>query len=177
MISYTQKDIDKFWGKIIFPEDEVNDCWEYNGFKDRDSYGDFKASGKTIRANRFSFMIHNPDINIDGLIIRHSCHNPGCVNPKHLSSGTQQDNINDKLEASRQAKGENHWSSKHSDSDVKNLLDFILENKYKNSTELCLKFNMIFTGINQIINNTTWKHITKDYDLKLIKKIEAIILR
>ena len=44
---------------------------------------------------------------IDGLVIRHICDNPRCINPAHLIVGTQKDNINDMLERGRNSVGEN----------------------------------------------------------------------
>ena len=62
----TQEMIDRFWTKIIFPKDHINDCWIYNGCKDKDGYGIFWI-GVNVRSNRFSFIIHNQNINIDNL--------------------------------------------------------------------------------------------------------------
>lgn len=45
-------------------------------------------------------------------MLRHACDNPLCCNPDHLLTGTQQDNINDKVARGRQAKGEAHGMSK-----------------------------------------------------------------
>jgi len=38
---------------------------------------------------------------IAGKLIRHTCHNPPCVNPAHLVIGTAKDNMQDKVQAGR----------------------------------------------------------------------------
>jgi len=73
-------------------------CWEWQGTKSR-GYGCFHAflDGKrrTVKAHRGSFSIHNGVEIPEGLDVMHSCDNPGCVNPSHLSLGTRKDNMQD----------------------------------------------------------------------------------
>ena len=38
---------------------------------------------------------------IEGMVVRHICDNPRCINPLHLMLGTQQDNIDDMMERGR----------------------------------------------------------------------------
>lgn len=42
----------------------------------------------------------------DGLVARHSCHNPTCINIRHLSPGTPADNSRDMVEAGRSLAGQ-----------------------------------------------------------------------
>jgi hypothetical protein len=37
----------------------------------------------------------------DGLVVRHKCDNPSCINPEHLELGTVQDNNQDKIDRNR----------------------------------------------------------------------------
>ena len=60
----------------------------------------------------------------EGHIIRHTCHNSLCWRPEHLITGTQQENIDDKLAANRDfhAIGEEHHNSKLSDEETLEIL-------------------------------------------------------
>jgi len=73
-----------------------------------------KDGPKLLRAHRLSFEIHTGEIRA-GHLIRHSCHTPGCVNPRHLSTGTHLDNAMDKVLAGRARTNEAHPNCRFSD--------------------------------------------------------------
>ena len=76
-------------------------CWEWTGWKNQDGYGFFRYfNKKDIQAHRFSAK-HLGGQDIDGKVVCHSCDNPGCVNPDHLFTGSQSDNINDAINKGR----------------------------------------------------------------------------
>jgi hypothetical protein len=78
-----------------------------------------KRSGPTIKAHRVSLMLAGVDIG--DLLIRHSCDNPPCVNPAHLSVGTHADNAADMVSRERQARGSRSGTSKLTEDQVREV--------------------------------------------------------
>jgi hypothetical protein len=52
-------------------------------------------------AHRLAWELANNRPVPDGLVVMHSCDNPRCVNPSHLSVGTQSQNIHDSIRKGR----------------------------------------------------------------------------
>ncbi len=75
--------------------DEKTNCWNWSGGKDKDGYGKLKRNGVDQRAHRLFYQEHKEPIP-EGYVVLHSCDNPSCVNPAHLSAGTHLDNEKDK---------------------------------------------------------------------------------
>lgn len=99
--------------------DEQTGCWNWIGKPTPDGYGliggeiggvRYAPKGRRMLAHRVSWIIHNgpiPDSDAyHGTVVRHSCDNPLCVNPKHLLLGSQAANVKDMLERGRKVVGE-----------------------------------------------------------------------
>lgn len=71
-------------------------CWLWGGMTSRSGYGIFHGRP----AHRASYELHKGPIP-DGLLIRHTCDTPPCVNPDHLLVGTPADNARDMKERAR----------------------------------------------------------------------------
>lgn len=84
-----------FWGKVLKQPDG---CWIFHGGSQ--VYGKFRLNGAERAAHHVSWLIHKGPIP-DGLVIMHSCDVPRCVNPDHLSAGTQADNVQDMMRKGR----------------------------------------------------------------------------
>lgn len=88
---------EKFWDRVDMSDPDG--CWEWqSGFCGK--YGSFYHEGERQPAHRVSFELTNGPIKT-GLKILHSCDNPRCCNPAHLSQGTQQKNISDAFKRGR----------------------------------------------------------------------------
>jgi len=97
-------------------------CWLWTGTKNQYGYGVFLMPGeRPIRAHRYSYELFVGKIP-PGKIIMHSCDNPPCVNPRHLSIGTKAQNNKDTGQKRRHNYGLNHWNGKLSDSDVQKIM-------------------------------------------------------
>lgn len=73
-------------------------CWIFAGCKDKSGYGIITYRKQNYRAHRYMFLKHKGPI-VEGLVIRHTCNTPSCINPSHLLLGTQAQNMQDKVES------------------------------------------------------------------------------
>lgn len=92
---------ERFWEKVIVRGE--GECWSWTGATQYGGYGVLGSHGKRgklVRAHRLSYEIHNGPIP-EGMVIRHSCDNPACTNPRHLAVGTYRQNIQDAMERNR----------------------------------------------------------------------------
>lgn len=69
-------------------------CWEWQGAKTRTGYGRMKVKGQAWMAHRYMYTLSKGEIP-EGLVVMHKCDNPCCINPEHLTVGTQKDNMED----------------------------------------------------------------------------------
>lgn len=64
--------------------------------------------------HRVVYSVHY-DVTLDcmrGLLVRHACDNPRCINPEHLVLGTPQNNSDDMVSRGRSLKGTKHKLAK-----------------------------------------------------------------
>ena len=83
---------------------EINNttgCWEFQGGRNNLGYGMIRDDKKMRTAHRVSYEEHSQTKIPSHLVVMHSCDNPCCVNPKHLSLGTRSDNTRDMINKGR----------------------------------------------------------------------------
>jgi hypothetical protein len=69
---------------------EKTHCWMWKTSFNNLGYGFIRDGDKMRTAHRVSYELYKGDIP-SGICVIHACDNPGCVNPDHLSLGTQVD--------------------------------------------------------------------------------------
>ena len=147
----------RFWAKVDRRgEDE---CWEWTASTTKNGYGNFVVRKKMVYAHRFSYSLVVGPIQ-DGCVIRHSCDNKKCVNPKHLLPGTQQDNMDDKINRGRGRwiRGESHGNAKLTETDVLEIRAMYAKGGVTHK-ELSGKYGVCTATITQAIRRINWKHI------------------
>jgi hypothetical protein len=96
-----------------------DECWPWNGGT---IYGRIWVDGRSVAVHRWSYEHHHGPIPA-GMVVRHACDNPPCVNPAHLLIGTQRDNAADAIERGRakfpvSLPGERNHAAKLTDAQV-----------------------------------------------------------
>jgi hypothetical protein len=90
--------------KELAKHDDHDCCWDWSGSLDAYGYGDRgrKApDGYSRKAHRAAYEVTYGPIPADTPVVRHSCHNPACINPAHLMLGTLSDKMADMVSAGR----------------------------------------------------------------------------
>jgi hypothetical protein len=155
---------ERFWEKV--KKGEPNECWEFQGAKNPDGYGIFYIDKQHIRsggAHRAAWIFSNKTEIPQGLKVLHSCDNPPCCNPAHLSIGTQAENVYDMVAKKRHRcpEGVDHAHAK-----VNEEIVLILRKEYNgkrgnvgNMSSLARRFNITVQNVAAIVKRETWKHV------------------
>lgn len=95
------------WSKV--DKRGPDECWPWIGGLNENGYGRTEIDDVAYYAHRVIYNLVHPGVitlkaprnkNAWGFL-RHSCDNPCCCNPKHLTPGTHQQNMDDKVERER----------------------------------------------------------------------------
>ena len=74
-----------------------NGCWIWTRACNGQGYGVCRHRGRSQMVHRVSAVLHRiPNYqHIESNVVLHLCDNPSCFNPKHLTIGTQVENMAD----------------------------------------------------------------------------------
>jgi len=95
----TDEIINRLLSRVDIRSDAV--CWPWVGAKSTFGHGRVKVGGRLYLPHRLVYHIAcealpaDNDHDYHGPVVMHSCDNPACCNPKHLSIGTQRQNVAD----------------------------------------------------------------------------------
>lgn len=130
------------------------ECLIWFGQKCPKGYGRLRLEGKMQRAHRLMYQLEHGPI-ADGQVVRHSCDTPACINPNHLSLGTQADNVHDMCDRGRtnRPKGEQHHKAKLTDAQVAEIRRRYVPGVYgKGAHCLAKEFGISKPGIQAILS-------------------------
>ena len=96
---------------------KTDSCWLWTAGKTTAGYGMITLNRKNVYAHRYAYELFIGKIP-EGLNLMHSCDNPGCVNPWHLTPDTQLQNCLDAKGKGRLKHGEQHHNCRLSTKQV-----------------------------------------------------------
>jgi hypothetical protein len=131
------------------------DCWPWTGGRFRDGYGRVSAGPRNDAAHRIAHRFFHGEAG--PLEVRHSCHNPRCVNPGHLRAGTHRDNMQDRKAAGRggDLRGVKNGRAMLTDDQVREI--FASE---ESGAALATMFRVSKVTTCGIRRGVKWKHLT-----------------
>jgi len=137
-----------------FLKRQRNGCILWTGAIDQDigGYGRFHLKGDVkVLSHRYAYELAHGPIP-DGLLIRHTCHNPACCNDKHMLLGTNADNVADKIAANRQR-------SALKKEQVQLIVKLHTERGHT-AAQLAERFNVSQASILHLLAGKTWAKVT-----------------
>jgi len=153
----------RFWTKVNKQSEQG--CWEWTGYCLSSGYGWFAVkSGLSRGAHRVSAFMSGLLESLDSeLHVLHKCDNPKCVNPNHLFTGTNTDNVVDRV-----SKGRNGWTAQPGESNgmaklVKSQVLFIrglYDSGLFSQSQLGQAFGVGQPTIHKIVHGQRWRAVS-----------------
>jgi hypothetical protein len=155
----------KYFFRVVQPG-LVDECWLWpeNSLNNK-GYGQltlrlrrlgYPKRKVRLLAHRVSYTLHVGMIG-KGLQIMHECDTRRCVNPAHLTPGTQKTNEAGKVARGRSARGQRQWAATLSDSQAQEILDRYRAGELP--ANLAIEFSVsLFTAVS-ICTRTRWKFL------------------
>ena len=137
-------------------------CKEHTLARDRDGYARTSYKGELTFLHRRVYCVeHGLELaDIRGLVVRHSCDNPACVEPTHLLLGTRGDNNRDRAERGRSAdmRGEKHPQHRLTATDVCAIRKKSATGNYTQAV-LAAQYGCTPSNVSRIIRRNIWRHV------------------
>lgn len=141
--------------KYVSPEPNTG-CWLWTGTVVKSTgYGQLCRAGKMVSAHRLSWALHR---GYPGkLSVLHKCDVRSCVNPAHLFTGTQRDNMHDMIKKGRAAVGERQGSAKLTEAKVREIRR--LRSEGAKIADLASQFELSMGAVGGVIYRRNWKDV------------------
>lgn len=146
--------INNFWAKVS--KGNNNDCWNWTGATRRRGYGHFYSFVST----RVAYFLHYGVDPMENEVL-HSCDNPSCCNPNHLSLGDKKKNADEMMERGR-GKEQFEAGSKHPgailvESDIVEIKRRV--NTGESQCSVARSYGIYQSVISRIMNKKAWSHV------------------
>jgi hypothetical protein len=113
----------------------------------------FQMNGKKLFIHRYIYEQCFGEIP-NGVIIRHTCDTPECINPEHLITGSHKDNALDRVQRNRSAIGTQNGRSKLTEDQA-----MFIKHSDLSSWKLAQQFKVDPKTIRDIMAGNTWSYL------------------
>jgi hypothetical protein len=145
-----------------------DECWPWMGSRLPKGYGSLKfwcdGRSQTTYAHRASFERANGFL---PRVVRHSCDNPWCGNPKQLLSGNQNHNVRAGIERGRgrHARGSDHARAKLTDEQVVSI--YHADGRHQ---DIARYYGVDTSIVTRIKGGRAWAHLTEGIPVRNVKR-------
>lgn len=147
--------------RSIHFEIDSNNCWNVvNRYSIKSGHSRFYYNGKLWLTHRLVYITYVFSQLSDSDVVMHKCDNGKCINPQHLTHGSQTENIQDMDNKGRRvpAIGVRNTNAKLSEDDISKIREWYRIG-FKNQYELANIFRVKQNTIFYIVSNRTWTHV------------------
>jgi len=149
----------------------MTDCIDHGKRGNAGGYAACYHAGQYSMLHRVAYAkkIGKALADIKGVIVRHTCDNPRCVNPDHLIGGTSSDNMRDCVERGRHVnnltnvnhtnrkRGEQQLFSRWTEEAIRDMRA-AWEGGEK-QTHIAARYGCRQTDVSRIVNRKAWAHV------------------
>lgn len=149
--------VERFWAKV--DRRGPDECWPWTAAVNSAGYGVIRShsiDGPLLLAHRFSLELHGVEL---GPVTRHSCDNSICVNPAHLTAGTQAQNVADMIGRRRGLVGALNGSAKLNPDKV--LAIRAAAAAGASQASLARLYEVYPSCISKIVRREQWAHVAE----------------
>ena len=135
-------------------------------------YGSFRVRQESYRAHRIAWALTRGPVPTE-MLVCHTCDNTSCVRPEHLYVGTHADNMRDRHQRGRTARGDRHGSRLHPElvprgerashavltADAVREIRRLYAGGGHSHCTLAALYDVHPTTVGSILRRTTWAHV------------------
>lgn len=136
-------------------------CWLWRGGRAGAGYGVFRLNHprRMAYAHRLALERKLGRRLVGREQALHSCDTPLCVNPEHLRVGTIGQNMADRSERGRTARGERHGTARLTETQVREIMALSAVPGLTQS-KIAVRYGLSRTQVSNIVNGRAWQSIT-----------------
>jgi len=160
-----------FVAKPITYEVDSNGCWNCTSHKpNSNGYPTKRYKKRLISLHRYIYLTQVGTIP-EGIVVRHKCDNPRCINPGHLELGTPADNNNDMVIRGRRKPtfGSDNPRARLNEKDVLDIIKLFKDGmRY---AEIAKQYSVKASCIKSIIYGNSWRKFQEKHGVLIPKQM------